>query len=57
MQSNTVWIVTYWDNGDEPVVSPFNNEDAARKCYEYFKTCHDGCCIDKCDIFSNFSLT
>ena len=49
-----VWSVIYWDEGEEPIISLFDNEEAARKCYEYFKPNHDGCCIDKCSIFSNF---
>ena len=48
------WSVIYWDEGEEPIISLFDNEEAARKCYEYFKTNHDGCCIDKCNIFSDF---
>ena len=31
-----VWSVIYWDNGEEPIISLFDNEEAARKCYEYF---------------------
>lgn len=49
-----IYIVTYWDKDEEPVVSPFNNKDAAYKCYNYFKEIHDGCCIDKCNVFSSF---
>lgn len=45
-----VWSVIYWDKDEEPIISLFNNEEAARKCYEN----HNGCCIDKCNIFSNF---
>ena len=53
---NSVWIVTYWDKGDEPVVTPFDNQEAATKCYEYFKTIHDGCCLDECTIFHKFNI-
>lgn len=51
------WSVVYWDNGKEPVITLFDNEESARNCYDYFKLHHDGCCIDKCNIFSKFSLT
>lgn len=26
-----IWIVTYWDKDEEPVVSAFDNEDAAQR--------------------------
>ena len=48
------WSVIYWDEGEEPVISLFDNEEAARKCYEYFKLNRDGCCIDECNIYSDF---
>lgn len=51
----SIWIVTYWDIDSEPVVTAFNNEEAANKCYKYFKQCHDGCCLDECSICSTFS--
>ena len=49
-----VWIVTYWDFGQEPVVTPFNNRKNAEKCWAYFKEIHDGCCLDECEVFSKF---
>lgn len=52
-----IWSVIYWDDGEEPVVSLFNNEESANQCYKYFKTCHKGCCIDECDVFSEFFVT
>ena len=51
-----VWSVIYWDKGEEPVISLFNTEKAARKRYEYFKPNYDGCCVDKCNIYSNFLI-
>ena len=50
-----VWIVTYWDKGEEPTVTPFFNEEAANKAYNYFKSEHEGCCIDKCKIYNSFN--
>ena len=32
-----VWVVSYCDENNTPVVTVFNNVDAANKCYEYFK--------------------
>ena len=49
-----VWIVTYWDFDQEPVVTPFNNRENAEKCWAYFKEIHDGCCLDECEVFSKF---
>ena len=54
--SKKAWSVIYWDKGEEPVVTLFDNEEAANNCYKYFKLHHDGCCIDECSIFSNFSI-
>ena len=54
-----VWIVTYWDDDEEPTVTVFDNEEAARSCYEYFKSHvnqHKGCCIDKEDICCKFKV-
>lgn len=51
---NKVYIVTYWDAGEEPVVTAFSNRDAADRCYRYFKIDHDGCCIDECNIYQDF---
>lgn len=52
-----VYCVTYWDDSEEPVVTIFDNEEAANKCYDYFKMHHEGCCIDSCEIYSSFSIT
>ena len=49
-----IFIVTYWDNGLEPVVTAFNNQVSAEKCYSYFKKEHDGCCIDKVPVYKHF---
>lgn len=51
---NEVYVVTYWDD-DKPVVTVFNNLENAEKCFEYFKSCHTGACIDECPVCSTFS--
>ena len=33
MKYNTVYVVTYWDDGLEPVVTVFDNLENAEKCY------------------------
>lgn len=56
MKYNNVYVVTYWDNGLEPVVTVFNNQENAEKCYLFFKEKHDGCCMDEVLIYSNFDI-
>lgn len=46
-----IWITTYWKSGIEPVVSPFDNREAAEICAEYYKKQGYKVCIDECDIF------
>lgn len=53
--TESIWVVTYWEFGTEPVVTAFNNEEAAIKCYDYFKKCYDECRLDECPIYSIFS--
>lgn len=52
----TVFAVTYWDNGVEPVVTVFDNRENAEKCCSFFKGKHDGCCVDEVPIYSNFGI-
>ena len=54
IKNESIWIVTYWDFGSEPVVTAFNNEEAAIECRDYFKRCYDECCLDECPIYSHF---
>ena len=54
MKYNTVYVVTYWDNGLEPVVTVFDNQENAEKCYSFFIKRHNGCCIDEVPIYSHF---
>ncbi len=49
-----IWIVTYWESDRVPVVTAFNNEEAANKCYKYFKKEHYKCCLDECPVYSTF---
>lgn len=50
-----VYIVSYWSYGRPPVVTAFDDEDAANRCYECFSAWHDGCSIDKVPVYSHFS--
>lgn len=54
MKYNNVYVVTYWDDGLEPVVTVFDNQENAEKCYSFFIKRHSGCCIDEVPIYSNF---
>lgn len=50
----TIYIVTYWDKGKEPVVTVFDNRDAAESCYRAFRDSYDGCCIDESTLYHSF---
>lgn len=52
----TVWIVSYFDHDDnEATVSCFEEEEAARQCFEYFKTTHEHVAIDKAKVYTGFT--
>lgn len=46
-----IWITTYWTTEIEPVVTPFDNQEAAESCAKYYKRQGYKVCIDECDIF------
>jgi len=53
--NDKVWIVSYCDDGDkEATVTAFDNEDAAKACYEDFKLTHDKCAVDECYVYHSF---
>lgn len=49
MQS--VWAVTYYDIGDDPVVTIFDNKPAALKWYECLLGKHDRVNIDETPVY------
>lgn len=49
-----IWVVAYWNKNEEPILTAFDNKEAAYKCYNYFKKYYDGCCIDTLSIFHFF---
>lgn len=52
-----VYIVTYYDKGEtEPVVTAFNNLDAAEQCYKTFKDSHDIASIDRAPVYTSFTV-
>ena len=57
MDYKSIFVVTYVDsNCDEPVVTVFDNEDSANKCYMYFKTIYSAVWLDKCPLYSKFTI-
>ena len=52
----TVWIVSWYNRGEMPVVTPFNNEDAAKRYYDYeLNNNHEKVDLDKCEVYSTFT--
>lgn len=57
MSNIYVWTVTYWteDLNKEPTISVFDNEEAAQKCYEFFRKEYKGqVCIDCAPLYTQF---
>lgn len=53
-----VYIVTYYDKGvREPVVTAFDNKDAAELCYETFCKEHDIISLDRAPVYKSFEVT
>lgn len=57
---NDVYVVTRYEDdmySKEPIVTVFDNEEAARKCFEYFKKLDTKIvCLDKCPIYKTFTV-
>ena len=49
-----IWIVTYWNSEIEPVVTAFDNKEAAQTCCDYFSKEYS-CCLDECNVYSSFT--
>lgn len=55
-REKTVWIVSWYNRGEMPVVTPFNNEDAAKRYYDYeLNNNHEKVDLDKCEVYSTFT--
>lgn len=53
-----VWVVSWYNAGEEPVVTVFDNEENAMKYYNYeLVNNHVKVDIDECPIYSTFSLS
>lgn len=52
---NTVWAVTCYKLGEDPIVTVFDNKQAAFKCYSYFlDTNYDKVNLDEVPIYKEF---
>lgn len=53
-----VWVVSYYNEGEAPVVTVFDNEDAAVKCYNAFLTFgkHKKVDCDECSVYKTFTV-
>ncbi len=55
---NDIWVITYLDENNEPVVTVFDNPLAADACYKYFyKKYRNNAWIDKCEVYGSFMVT
>lgn len=52
----SVWIVSYYDSGEDPVVTSFDNKDAAMRCYEHFVGEHEKVDVDEVPIYHSFVI-
>ena len=50
------FVVTYWEENKEPVVTVFDNKSNANKYHNYIKEKYNNTCIDECYIYSTFDL-
>lgn len=53
-----VFVVSYYDDGDAPVVTVYDNEDAAASHYNFALMVggHKKVCIDECPIYESFTV-
>lgn len=53
-----VWVVSYYDEGEAPVVTVFDNEPAANRCYWWFLNWyhHTKVDIDEVPVYQSFTV-
>lgn len=54
--NRSVWAVTYYDDGEEPVVTVFDNKEAAMACYSCFIGEHDVVNVDEAPVCHSFTV-
>lgn len=52
--NSTVYVVTMYDPGDEPILTSFNNEEAAKACCKYFESRYIRCYYEAMPLYSTF---
>ncbi len=55
--SMNVYVITCWDNENEPIVTVFDNSVAAQTCYDNFLGKYKNVCIDDCPVYSRFTVS
>ena len=54
----TVYVVTAWNKtGEEPVITAFDNEEAAESCQKIMLAKYDEAVIDQAPIYKKFIYT
>lgn len=51
LKEKPVYVVTYWNGNEEPIVTVWNNKINADKHYEYCKTTQENAIIDECKVY------
>lgn len=51
-----IWITTYWTIEVEPVVTPFDNQEAANTCAQWYKEQGYDVCVDECEMYHAFLI-
>lgn len=52
----SIFVVTYWNTGEEPTVTAFDNQEAAKACFNYFNDIDVNCCLDETHLYSTFNV-
>lgn len=50
--TSMVYVVTYVDENEEPVITVFDNEENARLCFNHFEQIHQKVYIDHAPVYS-----
>lgn len=56
MRYKNVWVVSYWNAGEEPVFTVFSNEESARKYFDFNCTRFDKVAIDEAPVYGKFLI-
>lgn len=56
MVRNKIWITTIWKAEIEPVVTSFDNQEAANLCAQWYKEQGYNVCVDECKVYHSFLI-